>query len=71
MSKPGVYFTCVTCKWRHDVPDEHVALDGGLPRSTYVPLHTCPEGMPDVEERGYFEAELRTVAPGQNWVMKL
>ena len=53
--RTGVYFTCVTCQWRHDVPEEHVVLVGGMPRSDYVPLHTCPSGEPDIEERGYFE----------------
>lgn len=70
-TKPGVYFNCVTCQWRHDVPAEHVAMVNGLPRSTYVPLHICPEGEADVEERGYFDAELLTTKPMHHVVIKL
>lgn len=68
---PGVYFRCVTCGWRQDVPERFVVLDGGLPRSAVTYLHTCPDGAPDVEERGYFDAELVTTAPMHNWTMKL
>ena len=63
----GVYFTCVSCGWRADVASEHVYLDAGLPRSAVVIFHDwCPKGSPDVEERGYFDAELVTTAPMHN-----
>lgn len=67
--KPGVYFICQHCKWRHDVPDEHVRILHGIPRATYVPLHACD--APDVEERSCYEAELVTTMPAQNWTIKL
>lgn len=62
MTAPGVYFTCATCNWRHDVPAEHVALLGGIPISRYIPLHMC-EGGADVSEHGCFEGELLTLKP--------
>jgi hypothetical protein len=53
------------------VPEAAIVLVGGIPTSPYVPHHECPSGAPDIEERGAFDAELRTTKPAYSFKIVL